>query len=145
MKLTPLLQRLGWSRAGSRETIRQVTGRKGEEWAESFLRREKGFRTIARNWRCEKDEIDLVCWDKKVMVFVEVKTRAAGALVPGYYAVDRQKKKVLRRVFGNYLKRLRTKPVSFRFDVVEVSVDAAGRPEVLHFENIPLFTKGYHW
>ena len=35
--------------------------------------------------------------DRDVLVFVEVKARRAGALVPGYYAVDRRKRKVLRR------------------------------------------------
>lgn len=110
-----------------------------------FLRREKGFRVIARNWRSGKDEIDLVCWDGAVLVFVEVKTRAADTLVPGYFAVDKRKKEALRRVFDQYLKQLWRKPASFRFDIVEVSVSGSAEPEILHFENIPLFSKGYHW
>jgi putative endonuclease len=145
VKIAQLLQRFSLGRAPGKETATQATGRKGEERAEDFLRREKGFRTIARNWRHEKDEIDLVCWDRDVLVFVEVKTRAAGAMVPGYYAVDKRKKEALRRVFGQYLKKLRRKPATFRFDVVEVAVAADGACEVLHFENIPLFPKGYHW
>jgi putative endonuclease len=89
-------------------------------------------------------------------VFVEVKTRAAGALVPGYYAVDERKKAVLRRAAGAYLAGLRDKPRTIRFDVVEVALSsgakaargapadsAAGEPEILHFENIPLFPKNF--
>lgn len=109
------------------------------------MRREKKFQIVTRNWRWNKGEIDLVCWDREVLVFVEVKTRAADASVPGYYAVDQKKKDILRRVFGDYLKQLKKKPATFRFDVVEVSVPLNGKPEVLHFENIPLFSKGYHW
>lgn len=140
-----LLDRFGLSLFPRRETENQATGRKGEAWAATFLHREKGFRVIARNWRWEKDEIDLVCWDGEIMVFVEVKARSEGALVPGYYSVDKRKKEALRRVFGQYLKQLRRRPATFRFDIVEVSVSAGGEPDILHFENIPLFPKGFHW
>lgn len=145
MKIGKFLLGLKPGRSPAPETGTQATGRKGEEWAEAFLRREKGFEVIARNWRWEKDEIDLVCRDQEILVFVEVKARAEGALVPGYFAVDKRKKRALRRVFGQYLKQLRRRPATFRFDVVEVSVSTAGDPEILHFENIPLFPKGYHW
>lgn len=144
MKIAPFLRRFAPDRSSSNETAKQVTGRKGEESAADFLRA-KGYRIIVRNWRHEKDEIDLVCWEGSILVFVEVKTRTANALVPGYFAVDKQKKKALRRVFGQYLKQLGRKPASFRFDMVEVSVAADGQQEILHFENIPLFPKGYHW
>lgn len=146
MRFDGFLQRLNLRSAPLPETEARATGSKGEAWAEEFLLREKRFRILARNWRWEQDEIDLVCWDREVLVFVEVKTRAAGALVSGYYSIDRRKKKALRRVFGQYLKQLRRRPPStFRFDVVEVSVAAGGKPDILHFENIPLFPKGYHW
>ncbi len=60
-------------------------GEAGERVAERYLRREKGFKRIARNWRNPQDrreEIDLVMKDGEVLVFVEVKTRAMDALVP---------------------------------------------------------------
>jgi putative endonuclease len=120
-----------------------ATGQRGEREAEEFLRR-KGFRVLARNWRSGREEIDLVCQDGEVLVFVEVKTRAAGALVPGYYTVDDRKKRALKRVCYAYMKRLRAKPATIRFDVMEVSVEDTGRCRLLHFENIPLFPKGYH-
>jgi putative endonuclease len=119
------------------------TGARGERAAERFLRREKGFRIVARNWRSGRDELDLVCSDGTKLVFVEVKTRAAGALVPGYYTVDRRKKRALKRACYAYMKRLRQKPPTFRFDVVEIMIHIDGGEEVLHFENIPLFPKGY--
>lgn len=138
-----LLKKMALPRSGTEEPADHVTGRKGEQAAEEFLRRERDFRIVARNWRHERDEIDLVCLDAEVLVFVEVKTRAAGALVPGYYAVNKRKKAALLRVFREYLKQLRRKPQTFRFDIVEVAVRGDGKLEVLHFENIPLFPKGY--
>ncbi len=119
------------------------TGSQGESRASAWLARERGFKIVARNWRSPKDrrdEIDLVCDDRGVLVFVEVKARAAGALVPGYHAIDHRKKRALRRAIGAYLRHLVIKPRTFRFDVVEVSSDSA-RDEVLHFENVPLFSK----
>ncbi len=119
------------------------TGSRGESAAATFLRRSRGFAVIAANWRNPRDrreEIDLICRDGDAVVFVEVKTRAAGAMVPGYYAVNRRKKRVLRRAIRSYLGLLRHRPRLFRFDIVEVEL-AAGGPVLLHFENIPLFSK----
>ncbi len=125
------------------------TGAAGERAAEEFLRRERGFSIVTRNWRSprdRRDEIDLVCRDGGVLVFVEVKTRAAGALVPGYYTIDARKKKVLRRAGAAYLRALASdaRPRTFRLDVVEVAMPAGGGPpEVRHFENVPLFPKNF--
>ena len=127
----------------------------GESVAADWLRRERGFEMVARNWRNPSDrreEIDLVCRDGEVLVFVEVKARAAGALVSGYHAVNRRKKRVLHRAIATYLRRLREKPHTFRFDIVEVTLaespagavaSPAPRPEVRHFENVPLFSKHF--
>ena len=120
-------------------------GERGEQLAADWLRRERGYRILARNWRDPRDrrhELDLVCRDGEALVFVEVKARAAGALVPGYYAVDRSKKQVMRRAIDAYLGLLKLPPRTFRFDVVEVTLASdAGSPAVLHFENVTLFPK----
>lgn len=123
-------------------------GERGERLAADWLRRERGFTIVARNWRNPADrreEIDVVCRDEEALVFVEVKARAADALVPGYHAVDARKKRVLRRAIETYLAQLREKPLTFRFDIVEVahSSDASAPPEILHFENVPLFSKHF--
>jgi putative endonuclease len=125
---------------------RPGAGERGEQMAADWLQRERRFRIVARNWKSPKDrrdEIDLVCHDGSALVFVEVKARAAGALVPGYHAVDRRKKRALTRAIRVYHAQLQDKPRTFRFDVVEVGlpIDAAGAPEILHFENVPLFSK----
>lgn len=122
----------------------------GERRAEEFLRREKKFTLVARNWRNPRDrreEIDLVMWDGEILVFVEVKARAARARVPGYFAVNDKKKKVLRRVTKAYLRRLQEAPRTYRFDIVEIQLAECGRSAeeavVRHFENVPLFAKGF--
>jgi putative endonuclease len=130
---------------------RDGAGAHGERLAANFLHREKGMAIVARNWRSprdRRDELDLVCRDGEVLVFVEVKTRAAAALVQGYDAIDERKRRVVRRAADYYLGGLRPadRPRTVRFDVVEVAMPPAGdrrAPEVRHFENVPLFAKHF--
>lgn len=110
-----------------------------------WLERELGMRVVARNWRNPHDrreEIDLVLRDGPVLVFVEVKGRAAHARVPGVNAVGLAKRSILRRAVKAYLAGLRGPPRPFRFDVIEVEVDsgiAGDSWRVRHFPGIPLF------
>ncbi|MFP4673682.1 MAG: YraN family protein [Opitutales bacterium] len=118
-------------------------GRFGEMLADDYCRNELGFRVLARNWRCRPDELDLVCRDGEVLVFIEVRARAENAAVPGYFSVTRDKKKTLRRACGNYLKQLKKPPAHFRFDIIEISVSKEGAGVVRHYANIPLFNKHF--
>lgn len=140
--------RWGWLRYIWRRLVRGAagvpdTGALGERAAAAFLQREKRFAILRRNWRHERDEIDLICRDAAVLVFVEVKTRAAHALVAGYHAVDRRKKRALLRVCRAYITQLIEKPQTFRLDVVEVEHRDGVVTAIRHFENVPLFPKGY--
>jgi len=133
---------MSWLRARRRRPL--DAGAEGEERAARFLKDERHFRIVVRNWRNprdRRDEIDLVGLDGDVLVFVEVKARSIDALVPGYFAVNREKKKILRRACKAYLKALHPRPRTFRFDIVEIGHGAPGGPQVLHFENVPLFAK----
>ncbi len=133
-----------------RDPAAASAGAAGEALAAETLTA-KGWRVLARNWRNPADrreELDLVCADGEVLVFVEVKARAADALVPGYFTVDARKKRVLLRAARAYLRGLRRPPRTVRFDVVEVALGAVagggtGEPPVLHFENVPLFPRHF--
>lgn len=138
-----------WSRFPSSEEpdARARAGALGEQTAADFLRARHGFTIVARNWRSprdRRDEIDLVCRDGDVLVFVEVKARAAGALVSGYQAVDERKKRALRRAVQAYLGLITPPPRTFRLDIVEVTLSDRLPPQVMHYENAPLFPKGYY-
>ena len=120
------------------------SGARGEAAAAEFLQRAQAFSIVARNWRNPRDlreEIDLVARDGEVLVFVEVKTRAAAALVSGFHSVNARKKAVLRRAATAYLRTLQHPPVTFRLDVVEVVFAPGGAADVRHFANVPLFPK----
>ena len=138
-----------WNQTTNRPapTAEAAAGARGEQAAADFLRARHGFVVVTRNWhspRDRRDELDLVCRDGDVLVFVEVKARAAGALVSGYQAVDERKKRALRRAVHAYLAQLDPPPRTFRFDVAEVTHSGRLPPQVLHFANVPLFPHGYH-
>ncbi len=131
----------GW--LGRRSGAAAGIGPLGERAAAAYLRREKHFAVVRRNWRHGRDEIDLVCRDGEILVFVEVKTRDAHALVGGYAAVNRRKRRALGRACRAYLAQLETKPRVFRFDVVEVEHSEGAVTAVRHFANVPLFASLY--
>src|ERR1700756_4280734 len=101
------------------------TGRRGEEDAYFYLRR-CGYVMIARNFRTARHhgEIDLIGWDKDVLCFIEVKTRTTRDVKPAAAAVDRGKRRVIRRVVRDYLRSLPERHFpeapQWRFDVVTV-------------------------
>ena len=125
------------------DSTRAQRGVYGEDLAAAYCRRELGYRQIARNWRYRRDEIDLICRDGGVLVFIEVRLRSATALVSGFHSVDRKKKAILRRACGNYLRQLQNPPKHFRFDVIEVTLSKDGDGDVRHYANIELFSKYY--
>ncbi|MDQ8194428.1 YraN family protein [Coraliomargarita sp. SDUM461004] len=122
---------------------RAERGQFGEDLAAAYCRRELGYRIIARNWRYKRAELDIVCLDAGVLVFVEVRARAAHALVGGYHSIDARKKKVLLRGCKSYINRLQNPPKHVRFDVIEVSISDEGEGCVRHYGNVPLFSKHY--
>ncbi len=107
------------------------TGIWGEKVAERALRH-AGMRILGRRVRIgRRDELDLVARDGNELVFVEVKTRADESFGRPLDAVDRDKRKALCRAAAKYVTRLKHKPDSFRFDVVEVVGSPGERKPVI--------------
>lgn len=123
---------------------RSERGRFGEDRAAAFCRASLGYRIVARNWRSGRDELDLVCRDGEVLVFIEVRARDAAALVSGYHSVGPKKKKALQRAAKRYLMQLQSPPKHFRFDVIDIALTEGSCGELQHYANVPLFSKHYH-
>ena len=113
---------------------RQTVGRDAETAAADYLTR-AGFNVLERNVRLGHGEIDLVCRDGDVLVFVEVKCRRATWGDPPAAAVSWHKQRRLTRLAQHYLKWRRLEGVRCRFDVVSVTVDADGRADMGHVRN----------
>ena len=100
---------------------RQTLGRSAEDAAAAWLER-AGLAVIARNVRLPEGEIDLVCRQGPVWVFVEVKCRhARWGDAPGA-AVSFAKRRRLVRLAQHYLKWKGLGDAPCRFDVVAVTV-----------------------
>ncbi|WP_309387212.1 YraN family protein [Cerasicoccus frondis] len=121
---------------------RAARGALGEKEAAKHLKT-KGLRILHRNWRAGKDELDLIALDGKTFVFVEVRSRAAKALVSGYHSVTAKKKACLLRACRAYLRQQRPRPTHFRFDIVEVRLGIDKDLSIHHYENVPLFPDSF--
>jgi putative endonuclease len=110
-------------------------GNYGEQVAASWLR-SQGCKILARNYRGpRKGEVDIIARDQKLLLFVEVKTRQMGSKIRGLDAVGKDKQALIERGANSWLKRLGTRDLPWRFDVIEVSVKDGERPKVNHVKD----------
>lgn len=100
---------------------------------------QKGYSLLARNWRHGRGEIDLVLRKDNTLVFVEVRGRRTGAKIPPYESIRYHKWKVLRRTALAYYRRLYSRPVALRFDVVAIHHLEGMIQDIRHYENVGLF------
>jgi putative endonuclease len=112
---------------------KQVLGQEGERLAEQYLK-SKGYKLVARNYRCLSGEVDLIVLDRRVIVFVEVKTRTDERFGSPFEAVERRKQQKMIRAAQFFLHEKRLHQRDARFDVVGISWPA-GMPVVEHIEN----------
>jgi putative endonuclease len=95
----------------------------------------RGYRLVARNWRCPLGELDLVVRRGTVVAFVEVKTRAGSWFGGGYEAVGWRKQQKLRQLAEVFLARHGRAGLDYRFDVASVMPGRSGRHDVHVFED----------
>jgi len=119
------------------------------EWLGKEFLKKKGFRILEKNWRSRGDrrkEIDLVCLDREILVFVEIRSRSENALISGFDSLNLRKRKALLRSFKAYLLEAEEHPFSYRFDLVEVDLPKkpSKRSKLFHHENIAIFQDTLH-
>ena len=102
---------------------RREFGASGERLAELELAR-RGLRTISRNARTRWGEIDLICRDRHGYVFVEVKTRRAGAFVTAAEAATAPKIRRLVRLAWAWLAQAGERGADWRIVIAAVTVGA---------------------
>jgi putative endonuclease len=123
-------------RTTMRTDRRRAVGRRGEELAAAHLR-EHGLAPLARNVRTRHGEIDLIAFDGRALVFVEVKTRCVSVgqrtIRPDQQPLTglgpRQRAR-LRRLAAAWLqdeRERRPHADAIRFDAVGVVIDSRGR------------------
>lgn len=104
----------------------------GAAWA---LYRSRGYRLVARNWRCPLGELDLVVARGDLLVFCEVKARAGSRLGAPFEAVTAAKQRKLRHLAEAFVAAVPPTAVTYRFDVASVTWNPDGPPAVHVFED----------
>ena len=112
---------------------RQLLGKEGERIAERYLIK-KGYKLVERNYRCPSGEIDLIVLDRRVVVFVEVKTRTGHAFGTPFEAVEFRKQQKMTQAAQYFLAQKGLQQRDARFDVVGISWPGR-QPVVEHIEN----------
>ena len=107
-------------------------GNKGELTAAEFLER-NGHVILARNYKHGKSEIDIIANDGGTTVFIEVKTRSTDYFGFPEEAVDKKKRKKIRRAAEEFMfeNRLDT---NVRFDIVSIT-SVNGKLKVYHIKD----------
>ncbi|MBI2999303.1 MAG: YraN family protein [Deltaproteobacteria bacterium] len=115
------------------QSQKQILGQEGERIAERYLKKE-GYRLVERNYRCPVGELDLIALDRRVIVFIEVKTRTDERFGSPLEAVHRLKQQRMIKAALFFLSQHRLHDRESRFDVIGVSF--SGRePVVEHVQN----------
>lgn len=108
-------------------------GRWGEQLAAEHLLAQ-GMSVLARNWRCDIGELDIVAREPDgTLVFVEVKTRAGTGFGVPAEAVGWAKARKLRTLACRWLLEHRPPGASdLRFDVIGIVRRRGCEPELTH-------------
>jgi putative endonuclease len=115
-------------------------GKAGEDAAEVYLEN-KGYKILARNFKCKGGEIDIIAKDKKELVFVEVKLKKGYAFGSPEEMVHNIKQHRLLRLAQWYMLENNIDPEAqnWRIDVVGVSFDRCKNRHISHIENAVTF------
>jgi putative endonuclease len=93
-------------------------GNRGEEIACDFLK-QQGLEIIARNYRNKIGEIDIICREADIFVFIEVKTKMGDKLGAPEEMVGLRKQKKLKQISQMYFVENEIEP-NYRIDVIAV-------------------------
>lgn len=114
----------------------RALGQWGEEQAAQWLT-QRGWRILAKNFRCRMGEIDLVAENGTYLAFVEVKLRKDDRFGSACEAVTPAKQRRLRVTAEYYLMGHPTE-LQPRFDVAEVYASQGihtKKPDIYYIEN----------
>lgn len=108
-------------------------GNLAEELAADFLMK-KGYKIIARNFRWQKAEIDIIASFESKIIIVEVKARTTDAFLEPHEAVNKKKIKNLVQTADQFMQE-NNRVEEVRFDIISVLPDDKGKLQITHIED----------
>jgi len=100
-----------------------LLGPEGEQLAVDYLV-QKGYRIVERNYRFQRNEIDIIALNRNIFCFVEVKTRLSSAKGHPAEAVTPQKQREIVKAAQAFLALSGDMETDCRFDVVAILVQS---------------------
>lgn len=108
-------------------------GRRGEEIAARYLQK-KGYRVLTRNYYTRFGELDIICEEKRELVFVEVKTRTSVKYGSPEESITAKKKEHLRKAALMYIDSHNRSFRGMRFDVIAILLEKEDE-KINHIKN----------
>jgi putative endonuclease len=109
-------------------------GKSGERIALRYLE-DKKYKILARNFRLFRGEIDIIAIDRKILVFVEVKTRKSIDFGLPEESVTSSKQKQIKKIAQGFLTKNNINETECRFDVVSLIFDEGKGYSIRHIQN----------
>lgn len=112
--------------------VSKKIGKQMEDLAVRYLS-SLGYKIIARNYSIKQGEIDIVCIDREVLAFIEVKYRSSDDYGRAYEYVRPYKIRRIKKAAWHFIQNSNIPlPEVYRVDVVAIDGEA-----VSYFKNIP--------
>lgn len=108
-------------------------GKQAEQHTVEYLE-SKGYRIVAKNFRYQKAEIDIIAEYENLLIIIEVKARANNLFIEPYEAVDKRKIKLIVSAADAFL-RENPYESEVRFDIVSIIRGEGNQLKIQHIEN----------
>lgn len=108
-------------------------GKKAEELAAGFLLK-NGYKILAKNFRFQKAEIDIISEKDDLIIICEVKARSTDVFNLPQESVNKKKIRLLVSAADHYMKELNVNK-EVRFDIISVLPDEKGNLSIEHIVN----------
>ncbi|WP_415324733.1 YraN family protein [Chryseobacterium sp. MMS23-Vi53] len=108
-------------------------GKLAEDLAAEFLLK-NGYKILARNFRYQKAELDIITEKDSLVVIVEVKARSTDVFNLPQEAVNKRKIKLIVSAANHYMEEF-NRNQEVRFDIISVLPDEKGKLVIEHISD----------
>ncbi|MBS1549040.1 MAG: YraN family protein [Bacteroidetes bacterium] len=105
-------------------------GKEAENFSVDYLAK-NGYTILARNFYCQKGELDIIALYQGLLVIIEVKARSSNLFQEPYEAVDKRKIKLIVQATDAFISAGNRKE-EVRFDIISVLKNPQGQLELTH-------------
>lgn len=108
-------------------------GKTAEDLVADYLQK-NGYKVLARNFRFQKAEIDIIAEKEGLIIIIEVKARSTEAFMLPQEAVTKTKIKSIVSATNHYLEEF-NRHDEVRFDIISVLPDEKRNLTIKHIQN----------